>query len=206
MNKYPSNDYDANSPVFGRGLPISDSWQPSPAIRQQLASQGWNRYQLSQLRCDYIMECQRRDLRNADWDQGFLRYSEQQASTASAPATTSTTMTSTTMTNTTIANSSGDSGFLSQRHQAMTDDWRPNDEMVRLILATICPNIDYLNAQLISFTSHFHGQFNPNWDQQFKKWINNGWNVYGHKNSFAKQQDGRDFVAKHTDMSWTDGL
>ena len=97
---------------------------------------------------------------------------------------------------------------MTKRSTAMTDDWRPSDEMVKLILATICANEDYLRAQLISFTSHFHGQYNPNWDQQFKKWINNGWNVYGHKNNFAKTatKDDRDFVEKHTDKSWRDGL
>lgn len=93
------------------------------------------------------------------------------------------------------------------RSSPMTDDWRPSDNMVELIMATICPNGDYLNAQLISFTSHFHGQYNPNWDQQFKKWVNNGWNVYGHKNNFGKNnKEGRGFVEKHTDKSWREGL
>lgn len=99
-------------------------------------------------------------------------------------------------------------GATASRHTAMSDNWRPSEEMVKLILSTICPNADYLNTQLISFTSHFHDQFNPNWDQQFKKWINNGWNVYGHKNNFsnttANANNNKGFVDTYTDTSWAD--
>ena len=175
-----------------QGQLIPDSWRPSPQLCQRLQQQGLNLHWLNgELRIRFVTELQQQGVRKGDWDQLFERYALAHSQppgaqgNAAPPAFQS-------------AASTG---------QSMSDDWRPSNEMVKLILATICPNRDYLKAQLVSFTSHFHGQYNPNWDQQFKKWINNGWNVYGHRNNFNNaSQDQRGFVEKHTDKSWREGL
>ncbi len=194
--------------VLEQGDSIADSWQPSAQLCRWLEEQGLNRYLIKgELRTQFILAHQQQDTRRGNWDALFKAFALQKLpaktqppAQRTAPATASTT-----------SRSPGATAS-NNRHEAMSDDWRPSPTMVELILATICPNMDYLKAQLISFTSHFHGQYNPNWDQQFKKWINNGWNVYGHKNNFGKsnqRNDGKDqrsFVEKHTDKSWRDGL
>ncbi|WP_101758340.1 DnaT-like ssDNA-binding domain-containing protein [Oceanicoccus sp. KOV_DT_Chl] len=186
-----------------QGSAIANSWRPSARLCQQLESQGLNRQFINgELRIQFVTGLQQQDVRNADWDELFKQYALQRA-----PASHPTNHQQPTRETFSPGSSTNPQQVSTQRATAMSDDWRPSDNMVELIMATICPNADYLKAQLISFTSHFHGQYNPNWDQQFKKWVNNGWNVYGHKNNFGKNnKEERSFVEKHTDMSWTDGL
>ena len=77
--------------------------------------------------------------------------------------------------------------------------------MLELIVGTLCPDESYIRTQLVSFTSHFYGQYHSNWDQKFKQWINNGWNVYGHKRNYDNNKD-QGFIEKHSDRSWADEL
>ena len=184
---------------------IADSWRPSAQLCQQLESQGLNRHFINgELRFQFITGLQQQEVRGGNWEEMFKNFALQRAPKAqtSAPAVPPS--------HETFSPGSSTNPQQVSTHQqatAMDDNWRPSDNMVELIIATICPNSDYLQAQLISFTSHFHGQYNPNWDQQFKKWVNNGWNVYGHKNNFGKNnKDDRGFVEKHTDKSWREGL
>ena len=180
------------------GMPISYSWRPSPKAIQRIKALGFDPRVINQdLRTQFITTMQANNTRNGDWDSLFEAFAEQHiASTSNEHAVAKT-----------VAPWQQPSGS-SRRHQTMTDDWRPSMEMVELIVNTICDNTDYLEAQLMSFTSHFHHQQHPNWDQKFKQWINNGWNVYGHKKTFTQttQQDDRGFIEKHTDKSWREGL
>ncbi|MGK0498768.1 MAG: hypothetical protein ACJAYG_000399 [Oceanicoccus sp.] len=191
--------------VLANGGLIADAWRPSAGLLQRLAAIGLNtHFANGELRIQFVTGLQQQEVRNGNWEQLFEQFASQRAPQASSSAQP--------QANSSETYTPGSYTQPRQNHShqaiAMGDDWRPSDQMVELIIASICPNVDYLNAQLISFSSHFFGQYNPNWDQQFKKWINNGWNVYGHKKNFAKnnEQDQRGFVEKHTDKSWGEGL
>jgi hypothetical protein len=189
------NNYSASwgDMIEARGLTISDSWQPSSQLINQLVGQGISRYALlNEWRSGFIQSMQQQDQRQGQWDELFQQFIEQQHQPISQPSL-----------NTSMPGSRNTSS--PQRTAAMTDDWQPSVEMLKLIGDTICPNGDYIKAQLISFTSHFFGQHHPNWDQKFRQWINNGWNVYGHKKNYAKH-DEKGFIEEHTDRSWRDGL
>lgn len=188
------NNYSASwgDMVEARGLAISDSWQPSSQLINQLISQGVPRYSLlNDWRSAFIQAMQHEDRRESQWDSLFLQFVEQHQRSTPAPGL-----------NRSLASSST---HTPQRTAAMTDDWQPSTEMLQLVRDTICPNGDYIKAQLISFTSHFYGQHHPNWDQKFRQWVNNGWNVYGHKNNYQKASE-QGFIEKHTDRSWADDL
>jgi hypothetical protein len=188
------NNYSASwgDMVEARGLAISDSWQPSSQLISHLVSQGIPRYSLlNDWRSAFIQAMQHEDRRESQWDPLFQQFVEQQQRPAKPPVL-----------NRGLSTTNASSP---QRATAMTDDWQPSAEMLKLVRDTICPNGDYIKAQLISFTSHFYGQHHPNWDQKFRQWINNGWNVYGHKKNYNKQSE-QGFIEKHTDRSWADDL
>jgi len=195
-SRYHEGPFSAE--LEARGMPIQDGWRPQQATINALLRLGFDKYTINgELRQQFIQTMRRNDARNEDWDTLFEDFATLQQS----PQTMATPRGK--------ALSTGDTNHpaSTSRYVRMDDNWRPSDEMAELILTTICDKADYLNAQLISFTSHFHGQQHPNWDQKFKQWINNGWNVYGHKKNFdSKNKDDRGFVEKHTDKSWRDGL
>ena len=187
-----------DSQLSSGNLTIRDSWQPAPATINAIAAMGMQPYAIkTDLRREFILHCQQRDVRNQDWNQLFISYAKQRLMPSQPPANSAVNRTeqkiqpyspATTMTSSNI----------------MTDDWQPSSTMLEYILAMVCPNKDYIQAQLVSFTSHYHGKSHANWDQQFKKWINQGWNVYQNKNHF---KDGdKSFAEEHTDKSWREGL
>ncbi len=188
------NNYSASwgDMVEARGLAISDSWQPSSQLLNQLISQGISRYALlNEWRGAFIQIMQNEDRREGQqqWDTLFQQFvAQQQPVVTPSPGT-----------------YPGRPGSEPSRTATMTNDWQPSQEMLKLIRDTVCPNGDYIKAQLTSFSSHFYGQHHPNWDQKFRQWINNGWNVYGHKNNY-KEQSEQGFIEKHTDRSWADDL
>ena len=180
-----------------QGAAITYTWKPSSQLINQLVSQGISQYTLlNEWRPGFIQLMESQGRRGEQWDELFLQFIAQYHQPASQPPPQPSL-------NRGLAGSSGHHS--PQRNAAMTDDWQPSVEMLKLIRDTICPNGDYIKAQLISFTSHFYGQHHPNWDQKFRQWINNGWNVYGHKNNYAKSEE-KGFIDKHTDRSWRDGL
>lgn len=196
-NRYHEGPFMADR--ASRGAPIPDGWRPQQATINTLLGLGFDKYTINgELRRQFILTMQRNDARNGDWDTLFTDFAALQQPQSAATRNPGQSIATA---NDTFAETT------SNRYVQMDDYWRPSDEMAELILTTICDNPNYLNAQLISFTSHFHGQQHPNWDQKFKQWINNGWNVYGHKNNFeSSNKDERGFVEKHTDKSWRDGL
>jgi hypothetical protein len=186
-----------------RGSLIRNDWRPNQRTIDRITALGFNKYAISSdLRIRFILTMRERDTRNGDWDSLFEQFAELglppamenlPAYSPEQPQTTAST----------------------RRNSMMSDEWQPSAEMLELIVSTLCQNIEYIEAQLLSFTSHFHGQQHPNWDQKFKQWINNGWNVYGHKKNYgnshagqsnASGQGGKSFVEKHTDKSWREGL
>jgi len=186
------NNYSASwgDMVEARGLAISDSWQPSSQLINMLVSQGVSRYSvLNEWRGSFIQAMQHEDRRESQWDSLFQQFIEQHHRPV-APS---------------LNRSMASPNHSQSKTAVMTDDWQPSVEMLKLIRDTICPNGEYTKAQLISFTSHFHGQQHPNWDQKFRQWINNGWNVYGHKKNYSKATEPG-FIEKHTDRSWADEL
>lgn len=189
------NNYSASwgDMVEARGLTISDSWQPSSQLVNQLVGQGIPRYSLlNDWRSGFIQTMQSEDRRESQWDKLFQQFIEQHHQPEVSPSL-----------NRSLSTSSTQGS--PQRAAAMTDDWQPSMEMLKLIRDTLCPNGEYIKAQLVSFTSHFYGQHHPNWDQKFRQWINNGWNVYGHKKNYSQDSE-QGFIEKHTDRSWADDL
>lgn len=192
MNKKTPTYHTSFDELLTSGqLPIADNWQPSHQCLTAISALGISLYEIkTTLRSEFILSCQAKGLTNQDWNALFLSYAKQRLAPSS---------------------SSGRNPTASQfaatpsNSPLMTDDWQPSKAMLEYILTMVCPNRDYIRAQLISFTSHYHGKSHPNWDQQFKKWINQGWNIYQNKDHFEKK-DSRDFVEKHTDKSWRDGL
>ena len=175
---------------------MNASWQPAAAAINAIAAMGMQPYAIkTDLRREFILYCQQQDLRSQSWDQLFIDYAKQRLMPVRQ----------------TVAPNRAEQNIQPYSPAAvvtgssiMTDDWQPSDNMLEYILAMVCPNKDYIKAQLISFTSHYHGKSHPNWDQQFKKWINQGWNVYQNKNQF-KDSD-KSFVEEHTNKSWREGL
>ena len=195
-NRYHEGPFSAD--LERRGNPIRDDWRPQPVTLERLQARGVNRYQANQqLRIAFIQAMRRADVRNADWDSRFEAYvAEQLPAAGAAPAGSG------------VPAAWREGAGEDKRAVMMTDEWQPSAAMRDLILRTLCPEDDYLNSQLVSFTSHFHGQFHPNWDQKFRQWINNGWNVYGHKNHYGQNRGKgqKGFVETHTDRSWADDL
>ncbi|WP_339669260.1 DnaT-like ssDNA-binding domain-containing protein [Dasania marina] len=179
---------------------INYNWQPNARVVSAISAMGMQEYTVkTDFRREFILYCQQQELRNqhGDWDQLFLDYAKQRLQVPAAKATTAAPAKQALQPYTPDA--------VVESSNIMSDDWQPSANMLEYITAMVCPNLDYINAQLISFTSHYHGKSHPNWDQQFKKWINQGWNVYQNKNSF-KDASNKDFVKQHTDTSWSDGL
>lgn len=181
-------------------LMINYNWQPSTRTVSAIGAMGMQEYTVkTDFRRDFILHCQQQELRNqsGDWDQLFIDYAKQRLQIPSHQQAAATS------TEQTLKPFSPDEVIGASN--IMTDDWQPSANMLEYIIAMVCPNTDYIQAQLVSFTSHYHGKPHANWDQQFKKWINQGWNVYQNKKHF-KDNDDKSFVDKHTDTSWSDGL
>lgn len=199
-NKRPTYHTNFDDFLSSGNLMISYNWQPAARTVSAISALGMQEYTIkTDFRREFILYCQQQELRNqsGDWDQLFLNYAQQRLQPQQL------TTAATTASETAIKPFSPDE--VVGGSNIMSDDWQPSANMLEYIVAMVCPNLDYIKAQLISFTSHYHGKSHPNWDQQFKKWINQGWNVYQNKNSF-KESSNKDFVEQHTDTSWSDGL
>lgn len=192
-NRYHEGPFSAE--YERRGAAVRDDWRPSPETLNALEQQGINRYQANQQwRLAFIRSMRQLDRRNADWDSEFIQFVRQQQGASSRSQTA-------------VPAAWRNDNRVVAGGDVMSDDWQPSPAMRDMILQTLCPEPDYLDSQRISFTSHFHGQLHSNWDQKFKQWINNGWNVYGHKHQFRQQRDEqKSFVETHTDRSWADDL
>lgn len=185
-----------DSQLTSGNLTIRNDWQPTPATVQAIAAMGMQAYAVkTTFRGEFILHCQGQDLRNQNWNELFISYAKQRL----AP----------TLPQTPAQPAQNLKPFSPEQATAasniMTDDWQPSANMMEYIIAMVCPNAEYIKAQLVSFTSHYHGKTHANWDQQFKKWVNQGWNVYQNKNNFKESSD-KSFIDKHTDTSWSDGL
>ena len=199
-NKRPSY----HPPLFGtENREITYSWKPSTAAVARIAELGLDPYTIkNELRTEFIIYCESQGLREKNYNNVFIEYAQEHyglppASKPQAPTPHNSN------TNAVAPFSPSEPSLVSSA--IMTDEWQPSHNMLEYILAMVCPNKEYIQAQLISFTSHYYGKTHANWDQQFKKWINQGWNVYQNKNNF-KQDNNKGFIETHTDKSWSDGL
>ncbi|MGK0441116.1 MAG: hypothetical protein ACJA0N_000912 [Pseudohongiellaceae bacterium] len=206
-NKRPTYHTSFDDYLSSGNLTISNSWHPAASSISAITAMGMQAYTIkTDLRRDFILSCQYRELRNQPWDKLFIDYARERLSPQQAepPAATQLPSSSTHQSQALRPFSPADDPE-GNSSNIITDDWQPSANMMEYILAMVCPNTDYIQAQLVSFTSHYHGKAHANWDQQFKKWINQGWNVYQNKNHFKDDND-KSFVDKHTDTSWSDGL
>ena len=185
-----------DSQLTSGNLTIRNDWQPTPATVQAISAMGMQAYTVkTTFRGEFILHCQGRDIRNQDWNQLFLDYARQRLTPMPAQKATKQPQSLQPFT----------PEQTSPASNVMTDDWQPSTTMMEYIIAMVCPNTDYIKAQLVSFTSHYHGKSHLNWDQQFKKWVNQGWNVYQNKNHYKDNSD-KSFAEEHTNKNWRDGL